>query len=603
MASVIWLAGAHAQVTISYVSNAASYIYAPLPNSSIAQGSFFVILGTGISGSATANWGSYPLPTTLAGTSVDVTVAGTTTIAFMYYVGPSWGTSSMQIDAVLPSTTPTGAGALVVTQNGVASQPFPILVVASSPGVLSRNGNGTGPGLFYNIAANGALTQNDLFHTAKPGQTVALHGTGLGPTADVPQEGIQPPGQVDVRNSNYLVEVWVANQQATVRYAGRSSYTAEDEIDFTVPSGITGCYNEVAVYAGSPGNQTVSNFTSLSVDPKGKPCQDADGINVNDLAVAIKGKGSANVGAISLLSNYIPLNLLGSVIPWDMDTVNGEIVTLTTQQLDASFGFPVLPSVNSCAVTPYLGFPPPTDPVFGSIFGPVTYLDAGETLTIQGLNGTQSIPKNANGEDYSSLVGGAYITCPPSNPGCPNLLSGDGLPPYFLTYTSSNGVDTPTGIVSGSYTLSGPGGSVVGPFSGSITVTPAAAAFKWTNVPASGSTLSRNQDLSVTWTGGDPNGFVGITLVASTTQALIPLATTPGVLLQCVAPASAGSFTIPKQVLAAVPATVSAAVSPIAAWIQTGPLSGAAPVTPAPSGLDAAYLFYHFVSGVPVAFQ
>src|SRR5665811_607239 len=102
----IWLlAGmAHAQLPVTFIGNAATYSYPPLPNSSIAQGSFFVVLGSVAPAlSATTVWSTYPLPTTLAGTAIAITVGGTSTAAFIYYVGPSWDALSTQIDAVVPS--------------------------------------------------------------------------------------------------------------------------------------------------------------------------------------------------------------------------------------------------------------------------------------------------------------------------------------------------------------------------------------------------------------------------------------------------------------------------------------------------------------------
>jgi uncharacterized protein (TIGR03437 family) len=173
------------------------------------------------------------------------------------------------------------------------------------------NENGTGAGAFLNVASDGSLTQNKLFQSATPGQAVALFGTGLGPAADAAQEDDRPPVQTDVRSANVQVEVWVGNRQATVLYAGRSSYTAEDEVDFRVPNGVSGCYNEVTLLAGPPGGQTASNFTTLAVTDGGGICSDTDGINMADLAPAIASKGSANVGAIGMFSNYIDLTISG----------------------------------------------------------------------------------------------------------------------------------------------------------------------------------------------------------------------------------------------------------------------------------------------------
>jgi uncharacterized protein (TIGR03437 family) len=591
---------AFAQPAIDHISNAASYVLAPpasepndtpLPNSSIAQGSFFVVFGSGLASSAPSEWGRYPLPTSLAGTSVKVTVGGTSTNAILFYAGPSAPPFESQVNAVMPSGTPTGAGTVVVSYNGQSSASFPVTVAAVSAGTFSLNHAGTGPGAFFNVASDGSLTRNTLFHPAAPGQIVTLYATGLGPIADPSAEGKQPPQQVDVRASDLLVDFWVGNRQATLLFAGRSSYTAQDEIDFVVPSGLSGCYNSVAVYAGPPGGQIVSNFTSIAVDADGGPCADGDGVNMADLAPAISANGSASVGAISLLSNYLLLSLGGGVItlPWDNDTVNGETATFTTAQLKTTLGLTSAPSVNSCAVSPYVGLTPvPTDPVLNLI----SYLDAGSALSASGPSTAacspkcdpSSVAKNVNGQGYGALVGGATIA---------QLLSGGGLPPFFL--------DSSDVVAPGTFTVTGPGGANVGAFSASLNVV---APLIW-NQGILNNPIPRNQPMNITWSGGDPNGYVEITGIASTyTGSGEPSAATPGVLFQCIAPTSAGSFTVPTVVLAALPSTTGGAGSLYpTGYLMVGPASGGVKVNPSPSGLDAAYLFYHYVQGSNMVWQ
>jgi len=160
-------ASAAAQPTISGVFNSASYAFPPLQNSSIAQGSFFTIFGTGAAGQAigpstAAVWAPWPLPTTLpanGGTSVNVTIGSTTVQAYIYY------TKDPQINAVLPSTTPIGTGTVSVTFNGTTGPTFPITVVATSFGVFADNASGTGPGTIMD-ASYQLLSP---FHTVKPG--------------------------------------------------------------------------------------------------------------------------------------------------------------------------------------------------------------------------------------------------------------------------------------------------------------------------------------------------------------------------------------------------------------------------------------------------
>src|SRR5215475_13692779 len=101
---------------VTSIANAASNRGFSFP---IAQGSIFVVKGSGL---GPANISIAPAAfqsTTLSGTSVTLTVAGTTVNALMYY------TSDKQVAALLPSNTPTGGGTITVTYNWQSSPPTP----------------------------------------------------------------------------------------------------------------------------------------------------------------------------------------------------------------------------------------------------------------------------------------------------------------------------------------------------------------------------------------------------------------------------------------------------------------------------------------------
>jgi len=623
---------ASAQPLIDHVSNAASFVLAPpnsqvppgsgttlggysepndvpIPNSSIAQGSFFAVFGLNL-GSGTNIWpSSYPLPTQTGGSSVAITVNGTTTNALIYYAGSYGetinGTINSQINGVMPSSTPVGAGTMVVTFNGQASAPFPITVAASSFGFFTANEGGSGPGAAYNLDLTtfAPTGPNTVFTPAMPGQTLTLYGTGLSPLrpTDVSTEGQAAPPIYDVRQAplNYTVQVWVGNQeipQSNIQYAGRSGYTAEDQIDFTIPAtGVSGCYNNVAVYAGPPGNLVVSNFPTVSVSANGGPCADADGIDFSALQAPLTANGTVNLAGFSLLSNYLILTLGGSggiTESWDNDTLNGEIATFNQTQLEQTLGLTLVPSTNSCAVSPFYGLNPvPTDPVLAEL----TYLNAGTNINITGPNGSASIQMNAApSHGYGGLIGGETIK--ELLGGCTNA-SGS-CPPFYLN--QSFAVDP------GTYTVTGTGGSgtQVGAFTGSVNVvgplTLGSSGFGWNESQGGLSAgMSVSTPLTITWSGGDPNGFVDITGISSSyVGAGTPSSGTPGVIFECMAPTSAGTFTIPPTVLASLPTSGASALYPTA-YLLVGPVGATVSQTgsSAPSGLDGAYFFYHFIQG------
>src|ERR1700691_4895911 len=610
-----------AQPTVAQISNAASQSLSvpavdasvngwnTLPNGYLAQGSYFTIYGNGFGGNASAcgaglkscTWSPYPLPTQIQNTSVSVTVGQNAPgAAYLEFAAQLNGDS--QINGVLPSNTPLGAATLTVTYNGQTSAAAHINVVASSFGTFTQNEGGDAPGVITD--ANYAVVTP--FHTFKPGQAVILWGTGLGPAPDPATEASAGPcpSGCDLRGANLSVTVWVGNQevqQANLIYAGRApGFTGEDELVFYIPANVTtGCYVSVAVQTGPPGGtQITSNFTTMAVDPNAAPCRDADGVNMNDIAAQVQANGSAKVAAIGLLSDFWNVNYEGSFDQWDNDTVDGQIGTFGNPgALDLFRGFTRVPSVNSCTAVPYLGWPPATD--YGLAY--VKYLDAGSALTIQGPLATQKVPRNPNGNGYDGVVGGA-ATYAASDGGL-------GIAPFYWNSTpNGDGTFNVTGIASGTYTVTGPGGADVGAFTGAIDISSTAAGFVWTNantfddqtgIPP----IPRSTPLNITWTGGDPQGFVDIVLIGSTLQNTEPSSTNPEAALyvECVASASAGSFNVPTYVLQALPAPGPG--FPLAGMLFVGPASAVTEVTPAPTGLDAAYLYYRVISGYSVQWQ
>src|ERR1041384_1074596 len=86
-------------VAANGVKNSASYANSSFPNGGIAQGSIFVVFGSAMGPDTIAYAPTLPLATTLSGTSVGVSVSGTTVQCPMLY------TQAGQIAAILPSNT------------------------------------------------------------------------------------------------------------------------------------------------------------------------------------------------------------------------------------------------------------------------------------------------------------------------------------------------------------------------------------------------------------------------------------------------------------------------------------------------------------------
>lgn len=254
LAIILSAVGLFAQPAPNSVQNPGSNILPGLPNYGIAQGSVFVVYGTGLGPAKIVGAPSLPLQTTLGGTSISVTVNGTTVNAYMVY------TLATQIAAVLPSNTPLGTGTLSVTYNG-ASGTTPITVVVSDFGILTVNESGTGPAVVTH--ADGSVVS--AINAAQTGEEVVIWGTGLGPLPSGASDASAPPSG-NIGN----VTMFVGGAQATVEYAGRnSSDPGLDQINVTIPSGPSGCYVSLVAQEGTQ----VSNTATIAVSSNGsKTC-------------------------------------------------------------------------------------------------------------------------------------------------------------------------------------------------------------------------------------------------------------------------------------------------------------------------------------------
>ncbi|MBC8035865.1 MAG: hypothetical protein H7X89_01415, partial [Rhizobiales bacterium] len=262
------------------VLNAASYARPGLPNYGVGQGSLFVVFGQRLGPASLAQVGAFPLTASVGGTSIKVTVAGTTVDALMIY------SLAGQVAAVMPSNTPVGTGTLTVTYNGQTSATAAVRVVRSAFGTFSVNQAGSGPGIVQNVNSESDRPVNALTKSARPGQVMILWGTGLGPVT-----GNEAGGPV-VGDLGGNVEVYVGGKLANVTYKGRSGCCAGiDQIVFTVPADVDGCYVPVVVKTGD----LVSNFTTMSVARSGNACSDPNGITSQDLQTAERN-GSFSAG-------------------------------------------------------------------------------------------------------------------------------------------------------------------------------------------------------------------------------------------------------------------------------------------------------------------
>lgn len=244
-------AGAASGPTITQVLNNYGLIPAGFANGGIAQGSIFIIKGSGLAdpnAQLVLQSSANGLQTTLNGASVKVTVNGTTTVPVFYYAGAA------QLALVLPSNTPAGSGQVTVTYNGQSTS-APIQVVPSAMGFDAYYGTGIGLGVATNNATGFLYNYTNAI---PPGTTVVLWGSGLG--ADPARDTKYTPAAFNI---NSLAHVYIGGVDAPILYQGASGFPGLNQVDITIPaSAPTGCNISMVgvTAAGVP-----TNFTTLPI--------------------------------------------------------------------------------------------------------------------------------------------------------------------------------------------------------------------------------------------------------------------------------------------------------------------------------------------------
>jgi uncharacterized protein (TIGR03437 family) len=510
-------------ITNGGVTNAASYAIPDLPSGALAKGSLIVIKGNNLGPDKAPTFSSYPLPLQQDGTSVKATVNGTSVDAYMMY------TSKAQVAAILPSRTPSGNGTLTVTYNGQTSAPASIRVVDSAFGIFTLNQAGSGPGIFQNAYSSTDLRVNTLTESARPGQTVVIWGTGLGPVTQNEAAG-PAPGDLPIN-----LQVYVGGKAANVAYKGRSGCCVTDQVAFIVPDGVEGCYVPVVVKI----NDVVSNFVTMSVARNNGVCTDPNGISGTQLESAQRS-GTFRNGGVTLTRSVSKFSFpgLGSI---ESKSDNGSAAfqrytfdeLIRTQGIGGGFAT----TYGSCTV---FNSSSASGTIGDTVIKPVQ-LDAGPVININGPKGPKQLTKE-NGVYTAQLGGGA-----PSIPGIPG------------------GAAAPDYLEPGSYTIdNGSGGSgpdAVGAFRVNLTIP---QLLNWTNMDAT-ETVTRANGLNITWSGGDPNGSVYMIGTSS-------LGNSAAVFV-CSERTNAGQFTVPSYVLAALPATTGQNVGILSVTNNTQPVT------------------------------
>jgi len=232
-----------------------------------------------------------PLPTTLAGTTVEVNGQ----LAGLFYV------SREQINFLLPTTTAAGTANVVVRSGGVVAASGTVSVAAVAPGIFTANSDGRGApaaGVYYNspvpdqpfecVAGRAPLcTPKPIDLCGASGQvTLVLYLTGIRRAPD-------PNGD---RNLNENIRVVIGGKDVVPIYAGEQpEFAGLDQVNVPLPADLAN-QGLISLTVTAPGNIS-SNSVDLDFTSTGSV--QVNGFSPNNVvagqAMAIRGAGfSAN---------------------------------------------------------------------------------------------------------------------------------------------------------------------------------------------------------------------------------------------------------------------------------------------------------------------
>jgi uncharacterized protein (TIGR03437 family) len=484
---------------ITAVVNNSSLIPAGFSNSGIAPSTLFVIEGTNLANAGTPSlWNvvQSQLPLTQNGASISVTVGGTTVHPAIYYTCSGALGSASGCGTTAPAASMIAAVLPSGTPTGQGTLTVTYNGTPSAPADIQVVPSALGIDT-YN-GGTGVITDAVSYllltptSAGKPGEDITLWGTGLG--AD-PGGAISDTTSLSTqRPISANLQIYIGGVPVTnFLYQGGTLYPGVSIIIVQIPASVpTGCYVPVVGVVGN----VVSNTVTIPIAPNGGVCSDpAFGITGTTIS-SQSGQTTTSSGVVEVVQETSS----ATGTPQTSDDAFALFDRTTSSSSSSSSG---IVSPGACLLNQYVNESSSTSTSTG--------LNAG-TITVTGPSGgavtLNSIPQ-VTGEYVAQLASGAI----PSS--------------------------------GGSFTFNGSGGTDVGSFTATINFPN--PILSWTNQSAAAN-ITRTSGLQVTWNGGASGSIVIINGSAS--------ASTSGAYgsYTCIAPVSAGSFTVPSYILLGLPA-------------------------------------------------
>lgn len=251
-----------AQPTIAAVLNGASF------DAGVAPGSIISIFGTALA-NQTAQAANVPLPTSLGGTKVTITVPPTSSGGKSSLDDlPLYFVSATQINGVVPFGIPlvystnsdrsqSTFSTITVTTSAGTSKPYALEVRQVVPGLFTTSSDGKGQAMIFNPDFS-AATQ------LLPGHAYLAYAAGLGGVSPVPLQGYGGALAEPLNRVTAPVQIIVGEQEITPDFAGVAPTLVNVyQINFTLPPDFVPTTDRIFIR----GQGWQSNIASFQVSP------------------------------------------------------------------------------------------------------------------------------------------------------------------------------------------------------------------------------------------------------------------------------------------------------------------------------------------------
>jgi uncharacterized protein (TIGR03437 family) len=468
----------------------------------IAAGSVFEITGEGFRPDALA---AIPYPSEIDGVSVTFTLDGSDVAAYLISVGPN------RIVGILPSTAAAASNyTATVTVNGEASAAAPAVVVSTNPGFVPIATGGNAGIINGRILVEGADPATiTLASAVAAGSTIELDLTGLGPI-DTPDN--EAPGE---NNRFPDAVVLIGSLEIPVAYLGRNpSSPGYDKLLVTLPTENlpAGCMTAIRLRLTPDATPSAPSFLPILAADE-TACRHPMGVTPEGLATLAAG-GNLVRGTFTLVRLSGQISAGPMTFDTTVDQFSGGFVSYTAEEIARMTARlrsrTPLTEENGCVV----------EDAFEGTDGGV-YVDAGPSIKLVTSGWNFTVPRGTGDSrnQYNVVLS--------------NLFNGGPIP----------GVTTPgLKIPSGSSTVEGPGGEIVGPFKVDLDVS---TPMTWTNM-ADLKEIDTSADLVLRHSGARADDTI-----AASGLVKGPAPEDPAKIVNriwtCVAPASEGRIVIPSD--------------------------------------------------------